>query len=95
MNPKYVSLILYSGVRSNFLHEIILHFHDFHNMLFQGLILIVSVIFHAPQVWKYQETDRVGDGALEQISTGINTSDGQSPKDLLLTGGVNGYLRYC
>ncbi|KAJ9709429.1 hypothetical protein PVL29_001078 [Vitis rotundifolia] len=52
----------------------------------------LKVLASQPLVWKYQETDRIGDGALEQISTDINTSDGQSPKDLLLTGGVNGYL---
>eukprot|EP00261_Vitis_vinifera_P035483 XP_019076726.1 PREDICTED: uncharacterized protein LOC100266712 isoform X1 [Vitis vinifera] len=55
----------------------------------------LKVLASQPLVWKYQETDRIGDGALEQISTDINTSDGQSPKDLLLTGGVNGYLRSC
>jgi WD repeat-containing protein 21A len=46
------------------------------------------------QVWKYSETDKIVDGALEQIHIGVQTPEGQTETDVLLTGGVNGSLRY-
>jgi WD repeat-containing protein 21A len=46
------------------------------------------------QVWKYSETDKIVDGALEQIHVDVQTPEGQTETDVLLTGGVNGSLRY-
>jgi WD repeat-containing protein 21A len=52
------------------------------------------MFFHMVQVWKYSETDKIVDGALEQIHVDVQTPEGQTETDVLLTGGVNGSLRY-
>lgn len=46
------------------------------------------------QVWKYRETRDSADGSLEQIYAGVQTPEGQIQTDILLTGGINGSLRY-
>ncbi|TXG48400.1 hypothetical protein EZV62_027694 [Acer yangbiense] len=46
-----------------------------------------------PTVWKYQ-TEKIGDGAFEQISLGVNTPEGQYETELLLTGSMTGYLSF-
>ncbi|KAF8412632.1 hypothetical protein HHK36_000601 [Tetracentron sinense] len=45
-----------------------------------------------PMIWKYQNTDRIGDGALEQLHVDILTPEGQNETDVLLTGSINGSL---
>ncbi|XP_062162975.1 uncharacterized protein LOC133869896 [Alnus glutinosa] len=47
-----------------------------------------------PVVWKYSETDKIVDGALEQIHIDVQTPEGQTETDVLLTGGVNGSLSF-
>ncbi|GLT69551.1 hypothetical protein SLA2020_416940 [Shorea laevis] len=47
-----------------------------------------------PVVWKYSETDKIVDGALEQIHVDVQTPEGQIEIDALLTGGVNGSLSF-
>jgi WD repeat-containing protein 21A len=58
------------------------------------LYFVDIIIFCMLQVWKYSETDKIVDGALEQIHIGVQTPEGQTETDVLLTGGVNGSLRY-
>ncbi|KAJ4836440.1 hypothetical protein Tsubulata_045152 [Turnera subulata] len=45
-----------------------------------------------PQVWKYENTKMVGDGALEQTRTSIQTPEGVEEGDVLITGSINGSL---
>ncbi|GMY35078.1 ddb1- and cul4-associated factor 4 [Fagus crenata] len=45
-----------------------------------------------PVVWGYSGTDKIVDAALEQIHIDVQTPEGQTEKDLLLAGGVNGSL---
>ncbi|KAK3023864.1 hypothetical protein RJ639_043995 [Escallonia herrerae] len=47
-----------------------------------------------PMIWKYQGTERVADGALEQIRIDLDIPDGPIETDVLLTGGLNGSLCY-
>ncbi|XP_059437326.1 uncharacterized protein LOC132170380 isoform X1 [Corylus avellana] len=47
-----------------------------------------------PVVWKYSETDKIVDGALEQIHIDVQTPEGQTETDVLLTGGANGSLSF-
>lgn len=58
------------------------------------LYFVDLIIFRTLQVWKYSETDKIVDGALEQIHVDVQTPEGQIEIDALLTGGVNGSLRY-
>ncbi len=51
-------------------------------------------MFCTLQVWRYSGTDKIVDAALEQIHIDVQTPEGQTEKDLLLAGGVNGSLRY-
>lgn len=46
------------------------------------------------QVWKYSGTEKIGDSALERIHIDVQTQEGQTKTDVLLTGGINGSLRY-
>lgn len=46
------------------------------------------------QVWKYRDTQKLVDGALEQIYACVQTPEGRTQADLLLAGGINGSLRY-
>ncbi|CAK9187552.1 unnamed protein product [Ilex paraguariensis] len=43
-----------------------------------------------PLILKYQGTERIGDGAVEQIHVDIQTPNGAIGADILLTGGLNG-----
>uniref|UniRef100_A0A5B7BJG7 Uncharacterized protein n=1 Tax=Davidia involucrata TaxID=16924 RepID=A0A5B7BJG7_DAVIN len=45
-----------------------------------------------PMIWKYHGTERIGDGALEQIHVDIDMPNGLTRTDILLAGGVNGSL---
>lgn len=45
-----------------------------------------------PMVWKYEGTDRIADAALESIQVNLQTPEGQTETEALLTGGVNGSL---
>ncbi|KAI9095996.1 hypothetical protein K1719_026143 [Acacia pycnantha] len=45
-----------------------------------------------PVVWKYQQTDRVGISALEQLNIDVETSVGVVKTDVLLSGNLNGSL---
>ncbi|XP_059654087.1 uncharacterized protein LOC132300849 [Cornus florida] len=45
-----------------------------------------------PMIWKYHETERIGDGALEQIHVDVDMPNGQIGTDILLAGGVSGSL---
>lgn len=58
------------------------------------LYFVDIIIFCMLQVWKYSETDKIVDGALEQIHIDVQTPEGQTETDVLLTGGANGSLRY-
>lgn len=49
---------------------------------------------HPLQVWKYSGTQKIPYGALEQIHMGVQTPEGQTQTDVLLTGGRNNSLRY-
>ncbi|EXB83247.1 DDB1- and CUL4-associated factor 4 [Morus notabilis] len=46
-----------------------------------------------PKVWKYSGTEKIGDSALERIHVDVQTQEGQTKTDVLLTGGINGSLR--
>ncbi|GAV75061.1 hypothetical protein CFOL_v3_18540, partial [Cephalotus follicularis] len=48
-----------------------------------------------PVVWKYQSTEMMADGALEQIHIDLQTPEGQTGTDILLTGSSNGSLRFA
>ncbi|KAI4332093.1 hypothetical protein L6164_017030 [Bauhinia variegata] len=48
-----------------------------------------------PVVWKYQGTERIGVSALEQILIDVQTLEGQSEADVLLTGSISGPLIFC
>lgn len=43
-----------------------------------------------PIIWKYQGTQRIADAALEHIRLNLQTPDGLTETDILLTGGLNG-----
>ncbi|KAJ4975214.1 hypothetical protein NE237_000320 [Protea cynaroides] len=45
-----------------------------------------------PMVWKYQNTDRIADGALEQLHVNLQTLEGENEADVLVTGSMNGCL---
>ncbi|XP_024024080.1 DDB1- and CUL4-associated factor 4 isoform X2 [Morus notabilis] len=45
-----------------------------------------------PKVWKYSGTEKIGDSALERIHVDVQTQEGQTKTDVLLTGGINGSL---
>ncbi|XP_062012233.1 uncharacterized protein LOC133728814 [Rosa rugosa] len=45
-----------------------------------------------PVVWKYQGTNKLGDGALERINIDVQTGEGLTGTDFLLAGGRNGSL---
>ncbi|KAK9268072.1 hypothetical protein L1049_010511 [Liquidambar formosana] len=45
-----------------------------------------------PMVWKYEKTDMIADGALEQINVDAHTPGGQMGTNVLLTGSMNGTL---
>ncbi|XP_041027393.1 DDB1- and CUL4-associated factor 4 [Juglans microcarpa x Juglans regia] len=47
-----------------------------------------------PVVWKFSETDKIADGALEQMHVDVQTPEGQTETDVLLTGGLNGSLSF-
>nr|XP_023898103.1 uncharacterized protein LOC112009976 [Quercus suber] len=47
-----------------------------------------------PVVWKYGGTDKIVNGALEQIHIDVQTLEGQSEMDVLLAGGVHGSLSF-
>lgn len=76
------------------------HFFFFFNFnICKSLILYEIVwsfimISYSLQVWKYRDTQKLVDGALEQIYATVQTPEGRTQTDLLLTGGINGSLRY-
>ncbi|KAF3450096.1 hypothetical protein FNV43_RR06176 [Rhamnella rubrinervis] len=47
-----------------------------------------------PLVWKYRDTQKLVDGALEQIYASVQTLEGRTQTDILLAGGINGSLSY-
>ncbi|XP_048317838.2 uncharacterized protein LOC107411560 isoform X2 [Ziziphus jujuba] len=47
-----------------------------------------------PLVWKYSGTQKIPYGALEQIHMGVQTPEGQTQTDVLLTGGRNNSLSF-
>ncbi|XP_028751842.1 uncharacterized protein LOC114711591 [Neltuma alba] len=47
-----------------------------------------------PVVWKYQRTDRIDISALEQINIDVETFEGVVKTDVLLSGNLNGSLRF-
>ncbi|KAI3440292.1 uncharacterized protein J3R85_003927 [Psidium guajava] len=48
-----------------------------------------------PQVWAFHGTDKIADGALEQMHLCIITPEGQTATFGLLAGGRNGSLSFC
>ncbi|XP_048140811.1 LOW QUALITY PROTEIN: uncharacterized protein LOC115755387 [Rhodamnia argentea] len=48
-----------------------------------------------PQVWAFHKTDKMADGALEQMRLRITTPEGQTAMVGLLAGGRNGSLSFC
>lgn len=46
------------------------------------------------KVWKYRSTEKIADSAMDQIHIDIHTAEGQTEANVLITGGVNGSLRY-
>nr|XP_043618271.1 DDB1- and CUL4-associated factor 4-like protein 1 isoform X2 [Erigeron canadensis] len=46
-----------------------------------------------PIVWKYQETERDSDAALEHVYVNVQTRDGLTESEVLLTGGLNNMFR--
>ena len=61
---------------------------------FKLLFIFLIYIFFTLQVWKYGGTDKIVNGALEQIRIDVQTLEGQTEMDVLLAGGVHGSLRY-
>ena len=51
-------------------------------------------MFCTLQVCRYSGTDKIVDGALEQMHIDVETPEGQTEKDFLLAGSVNGSLSY-
>ncbi|TKY72650.1 DDB1- and CUL4-associated factor 4 [Spatholobus suberectus] len=47
-----------------------------------------------PVVWKYRGTDKMGISALEHLRVDVQTPEGQSETDVLLTGSINGSLSF-
>ncbi|KAM5587017.1 hypothetical protein ABKV19_005790 [Rosa sericea] len=47
-----------------------------------------------PVVWKYQGTNKLGDGALERINIDVQTGEGLTDTDFLLAGCRNGSLSF-
>eukprot|EP00257_Ricinus_communis_P021867 XP_015581441.1 uncharacterized protein LOC8268045 isoform X1 [Ricinus communis] len=45
-----------------------------------------------PMVWKYQGTEKMADGALDQMHIHLQTPEGQTEVDVLVTGGTDGSL---
>lgn len=52
------------------------------------------IILFMLKVWKYQSTEKIADSAMDQIHIDIHTAEGQTEANVLITGGVNGSLRY-
>ncbi|XP_043690194.1 DDB1- and CUL4-associated factor 4 [Telopea speciosissima] len=52
----------------------------------------VKIQVSKPTVWKYQNTDRIADGALEQLHINLQTLEGENEADVLVTGSMNGCL---
>lgn len=50
-------------------------------------------MFYELQVWKYQGTNQLGDGALERIRMDVQTGEGLTDTDFVLAGGADGSLR--
>lgn len=50
-------------------------------------------VFYELQVWKYQGTNQLGDGALERIHMDVQTGEGLTDTDFVLAGGADGSLR--
>lgn len=48
-----------------------------------------------PQVWAFHGTDKIADGALEQVRLHIMTPEGETATVGLLAGGMNGSLSFC
>lgn len=48
-----------------------------------------------PQVWAFHGTDKMADGALEQMRLHIMTPEGETATVGLLAGGMNGSLSFC
>ncbi|KAF8030712.1 hypothetical protein BT93_D0025 [Corymbia citriodora subsp. variegata] len=48
-----------------------------------------------PQVWAFNGTDKIADGALEQMRLRIMTPEGETATVGLLAGGMNGSLSFC
>lgn len=61
-----------------------------HNFMQEYLEFHVS----QPVVWKYQETNMIGNSALEQVHTHVHTPEGAAETDILITGSVNGSLSF-
>ena len=57
-------------------------------------IFLIYIYFFTLQVWKYGGTDKIVNGALEQIRIDVQILEGQTEMDVLLAGGVHGSLRY-
>lgn len=57
-------------------------------------IFLIYIYIFTLQVWKYGGTDKIVNGALEQIRIDVQTLEGQTEMDVLLAGGVHGSLRY-
>ena len=57
-------------------------------------LIYIYIYFFTLQVWKYGGTDKIVNGALEQIRIDVQTLEGQTEMDVLLAGGVHGSLRY-
>lgn len=55
---------------------------------------VFIIVYHSLQVWKYSGTQNLAYGALEQIHVDVQTPEGQTQTDVLLTGGRNRSLRY-
>ncbi|KAL6206226.1 hypothetical protein ACLB2K_023475 [Fragaria x ananassa] len=47
-----------------------------------------------PVVWKYQGTNKLGDGALERINIDVQTGEGLTDRNFLLAGGRDGSLSF-
>ncbi|KAL5578007.1 hypothetical protein UlMin_019706 [Ulmus minor] len=47
-----------------------------------------------PKVWKYSGTQNICDCALEQMRVNVQMVEGQTERDILLTGGINGLFSF-
>lgn len=62
----------------------------FHAWFLSPFILLYLLL----QIWKYEGVEKDADCSLAQLHITVETPEGQCTTDALLTGGMNGSLRY-